>query len=129
MTQNMETDQDVIGRRVAERRCVLAMKALLDAAELAHEISVKAFDVEAAELLASRRHGNEARWAAIYLARLVTDETVGAIGEYFGGVSEPTISKTVARVEARRREDRGWDRRLARLAGRLTACGDPAQIS
>ena len=43
----------------------------------------------------SRRHGNDGRLAAIYLARRVTDEAVGAIGEHFGGVSAAAISKTV----------------------------------
>jgi len=46
----------------------------------------------------------------------VTDEAVGAIGQYFGGASMAAISKTVARRENRRLADRGWDRRLARLS-------------
>ncbi len=77
------------------------------------------FGIEESELLAIRRRGNEARSAAIYLARLLTDEAVGAIAEYFGGVSTAAISKTVARAESRRGEDRAWDRRLARLSERL----------
>jgi chromosomal replication initiation ATPase DnaA len=79
----------------------------------------EAFSVELAELCVSRRHGNEARSAAIYLARQVTDEPVGMIGKYFGGVSMAAISKTVARVDRRRQEDRTWDRRLAKLLQRL----------
>jgi hypothetical protein len=39
----------------------------------------QAFGVEAAQLCVSRRHGNEARSAAIYLARRATDEAVGVI--------------------------------------------------
>jgi REP element-mobilizing transposase RayT len=79
----------------------------------------KAFDVERSDLLAIRRRGNEARSAAIYLARLLTDEAVGAIGEYFGGVSTAAISKIVARAENRREEDRSWDRRVEKLLQRL----------
>ena len=76
--------------------------------------------------MASRRHGNDGRLAAIYLARRVTDEAVGAIGEHFGEVSAAAISKTVARVESRLREDPDWARRMAKLAGRLTTPGDAA---
>lgn len=78
-----------------------------------------------AELTVSRRHGNEARLAAIYLARQVTDEGVAAIGRHFGGVSLAAISKTVARAEQRRSEDPGWDRRLAQLVVSLR--GTPAK--
>ena len=94
----------------------LAWRPSLD--EIAAMVS-EAFDIEQSELLAIRRRGNEARSAAIYLARLVTDEAVGAIGEYFGGVSTAAISKTVARAETRRGEDRAWNRRLAKLSESL----------
>jgi REP element-mobilizing transposase RayT len=79
----------------------------------------QAFGVKEAEVLLSRRHGNDARLAAIYLSRQVTDEGVGAIGRRFGGVSTAAVSKTVARMEKRRGEDRQWDRRLARLLDQL----------
>ena len=79
----------------------------------------RAFGVEARDLCVSRRHGNEARSAAIYLARRLTDEKVGTIGSQFGGVSPPAISKTVARVEARRATDRALDRCLTRLSKQL----------
>jgi len=78
-----------------------------------------AFDIEQSELLAVRRRGNEARSAAVYLARLLTDDAVGAIGEHFDGVSTAAISKTVARAESRRGEDRAWDRCLTKLSDRL----------
>jgi REP element-mobilizing transposase RayT len=87
----------------------------------------QSFGVAAADLCVSRRHGNDARSAAIYLARRMTDEAVGVIGEYFGGVSRPAISKMVARVEHRRGEDRAWDRRLAKLSERLRTSGDAPQ--
>jgi len=84
----------------------------------------QAFEVDPADVLASRRHGNQARLAAIYLARLASDEAVGMIAHRFGGVSAAAISKTVARVEHRRGEDPTWDRRLASLLDRLRATGD-----
>lgn len=86
--------------------------------EVAGAVS-QAFGVERAALCVSRRHGNEARSAAIYLARQVTDAAVGVIGQYFGGVSLAAISKMVARVEHRRGEDRAWDRRLTKLSEHL----------
>jgi hypothetical protein len=87
----------------------------------------EAFEVEPADVLVSRRHGNEARSAAIYLARRVADEAVGAIARYFGGVSSAAISKVVSRVEDRCAGDRGWDARLAKLRERLRTSGDSAK--
>ncbi len=87
----------------------------------------EAFDVEPAEVLVSRRHGNEARSAAIYLARRVAVEAVGTIGEYFGGVTSAAVSKVVARAEDRRARDRAWDSRLAKLWERLRTSGDSAK--
>jgi putative transposase len=85
------------------------------------DAAAQAFGVEGAEVLVSRRHGNDARLAAIYLVRQVTDEGVGAMGRRFGGVSAAAISKTVARVGKRRGEDRPWDRRLAKILDQLHA--------
>ncbi len=84
----------------------------------------EAFDVETAELCVSRRHGNDARSAAIYLARRATDEAVGTIGAYFGGVSMAAVSKTVARAESRRPTDSAWDGRLTQLSERLQRSGE-----
>ncbi|NQT17451.1 MAG: hypothetical protein HQ582_32145 [Planctomycetes bacterium] len=68
-------------------------------------------------------HGNDSRWAAIYLSRFVTDKPAGVAAHYFGGVSRPAISKTVARTEKRREEERDWDRRLAKLSEQFTQSG------
>jgi hypothetical protein len=87
----------------------------------------EAFDVEPTKLLKSRRHGNEGRSAAIYLARSLTDEPLSAIGECFGGVSPAAISKTVARAESRCREDFQWERRLTTLRKRLLTSGSPLE--
>jgi chromosomal replication initiation ATPase DnaA len=78
-----------------------------------------AFGVEPAELWVSRRRGNEARSAAIYLARRVTEKAGGVIGADFGGVSMTAISKTAAQVESQQRGDRAWDRRLREVSQRL----------
>jgi hypothetical protein len=59
------------------------------------------------------------------LARQTTDTGVSALGRHFGGVSTAAISQAVARVQRRRGEDRGWDRRLTTLAERLRADEDP----
>ncbi len=87
-------------------------------------VVAEAFAVETAELCVSGRHGNDARSAAIYLARQATDEAVGAIGAYFGGVSTAAVSKTVARAESRRPTDSAWDRRLTQLSERLERSGE-----
>jgi hypothetical protein len=102
----------------------LAWRPTLD--EVVAAVS-QAFDVDPADVLHSRRHGNEARLAAIYLSRLASDEAVGRIARHFGGVSAAAISKTVARVEQGRGEDPTWDRRLACLLERLRRTGDAAQ--
>jgi chromosomal replication initiation ATPase DnaA len=85
------------------------------------------FDVEPAEVLVSRRHGSEARPAALHLARRLADEAVGVIARQFGGVTTTAISKTIARVEDRRAGDRAWDGRLAKLWERLRTMGDAAK--
>jgi REP element-mobilizing transposase RayT len=84
----------------------------------------QAFAVGPADVLAKRRRRNEARMAAIYLARSVCDCPVAAIGRHFGGVSEAAVSKTVARAARRRGEDRAWDARLAKLLARLQPTAD-----
>jgi REP element-mobilizing transposase RayT len=88
----------------------------------------RAFGVDRADLLAIRRPGNEGRLVAVYLARRLTDEGVGAIGRYFGGVSSAAISKTVQRVEARRERDPSWDGQLAELTAKLANRHLPAGV-
>jgi len=81
------------------------------------------FDVHRTELVARRRRGNDGRLAAIYLCRRLTDESVGTIGDYFGGVSTPAISKAVQRAEIRRSQDRAWERQLKRLMEGIRSSG------
>ena len=80
----------------------------------------EAFRVEGSRLQESRRHGNDARLAAVYLSRQLTDERVAAIGEHFGGVSAAAVSKAVSRADKRRAADRRWDRLLSQLTRHLT---------
>ncbi len=82
-------------------------------------------NVERSDLVACRRRGNDGRLAAIYLSRRFTDESVVAIGRYFGGVSSAAISKAVQRAETRRNRDRAWDRQLTKLTAELQALGPP----
>ncbi len=73
------------------------------------------FGVTTSELNEIRRHGNDARVAAVYLMRRLTDEKVTSLAERFGGVSAAAISKLIARAEFRRNEDAKWNRLLAKL--------------
>ena len=87
------------------------------------EVVCGGLEVKRSELVACRRRGNDGRLAAIYLSRRLTDESVGAIGRYFGGVSTAAISKAVQRAEIRREEDRAWDRQLTKLMAKLHNSG------
>jgi len=112
-------------RRLAEQPDVPAIPAQRQLAwrptiEDVVEAVSKTFGVASQQLLVSRRRSNKGRFAAIYLTRRLTDEAVGAIGRYFGGVSTAAISQAVRRAEARREEDRRWDRQLARLTAELS---------
>jgi hypothetical protein len=81
------------------------------------------FGIQLSELVARRRRGNDGRLAAIYLCRRLTNESVGGIGNYFGGVSTSAISKAVQRAEIRRSQDRVWERQLKRLMKRIRSSG------
>lgn len=67
------------------------------------------------DLTRVRRHGNDARVAAIYLIRRLTDEKVTTLAKQFGGVSVAAISKLLSRAELRREEDPNWDGLLEEL--------------
>jgi hypothetical protein len=62
--------------------------------------------------------------------RWLTDESVRTIGDYFGGVSTPAISKAVQRAEIRCSQDRAWERQLKRLMEWIRSSGqyDPKQL-
>lgn len=107
-------------RRLAEepiREHVPAQRELAWRPSLQDAIAAvsEAFGTDPADLLAKRRHANEARSAAIYVARRATDEGLGAIGQHFGGVSMAAICKTVARADQPRADDPAWDRRVTAI--------------
>ena len=79
------------------------------------------FQVPSSAFREVRRHGNEARVVAIYLVRRLTDQTVSATAEQFGGVSLAAISKVVTRAESRRNDDPKWNRLLAQLEKQCTS--------
>ena len=54
------------------------------------------------------------------LIRKLTSESVGHLADRFGGVSVAAISRTVSRAEARRVDDRRWDRLLKQFENTLS---------
>ncbi len=96
----------------------LAMR--VDPAKLLKTI-VDHFKVSASTLTDVRKRQNDARSAAIYLHRKLTNESVGSLAERYGGVSVAAISKTVARAELRRANDRPWDRTLTQLENAIVS--------
>jgi len=72
------------------------------------------FGVEADVLRQRGRWHNEARAAAIYLARELAGAPVATIGERFGSIGAAAVSRTVARVRERLASDRQWRARIAR---------------
>jgi REP element-mobilizing transposase RayT len=111
---------DVMRRRLAKEpddRNVPSRRRLARVprpAELGAKVA-EHFNVSQAVFADVRRRNNDARTAAIYLHRKLTGESVGRLAERYGGVSVAAISKTVARAEARRSEDRTWDRTLSKI--------------
>jgi REP element-mobilizing transposase RayT len=73
------------------------------------------FGVESRDLQQIRRHGNDARVAAIYLIRRLTSEKVMTLAQEFGGVSVAAISKLLSRAELRRQKDPHWNNLLEEL--------------
>ncbi len=73
------------------------------------------FGVASSDFVGVGRHGNDARTAAVYLIRRLTNNKVTTIAEQFGGVSLAAISKLVRRAQSRRNEDIKWDRLLTKL--------------
>ena len=73
------------------------------------------FGADPSDLQRVRRHGNDARTAAVYLIRRLTDEKRTTLAGEFGGVSAAAISKLLSRAESRRQQDPDWDRLLDNL--------------
>ena len=80
----------------------------------------KHFQVSPKLFTTIRKRNNDARSAAIYLHRKLTNESVSQLADRFGGVSVTAISKTTSRSEARRLDDRRWDRLLTQIENTLS---------
>lgn len=109
-----------IGARPPERavpaRRRLAVRPALEQVEAA---VCAALGVKPVELSAVQRHGNDARMAALYLARECAALPVTQLAQHFGPVSAPAISKLVRQAAQRRYQDRRWDRLLSGLERNL----------
>jgi putative transposase len=70
------------------------------------------FGVDVDVLLAGRVRNNEARAAALYLLRRLTNVPATKLAERYGGVSQAAISKAVTRAELRCRDEAGWQQQL-----------------
>lgn len=83
----------------------------------------EAFGVDVDGLLAKRVRNNQARAAALYLIRRLTNVPTTKLAERYGGVSQAAISKAVARADVRRADDTAWQRRLRGLERALRENG------
>ena len=73
------------------------------------------YGVDKNMLFAKRLKNNDARIAALYLIRKLTNVSAVQLARQYGGVSQAAISKMVGRAEARRDQQRRWKQRLSRL--------------
>ena len=87
-----------------------------------------AWGVESKGLEVARRHGNEARVAALYLARECAAIPVTELAHQFGQVSVSAVSKLLRQAAQLRHEDRGWDRRLRALERNLRPPGEKSKV-
>ena len=87
------------------------LRAVLSVADVAAAVA-EGFGVARETLRLRGRHGNEARSAATYLSRRLTDASGQQIGAYFGGVGPAAVSRTVANVRAARKRSRALHAKL-----------------
>lgn len=90
------------------------------------ELVSRTYEVERSSVLERRRHGNDARLAALWLCRRLTDERVSDLAERFGDVSAAAITKAIARCNDRRADDRRWNLQLGKLESQLRKSGKPS---
>jgi hypothetical protein len=84
--------------------------------------------VQPSDLLAVRQRGNDARMAAVYLARELGALSVTQLARHFGAVSPSPISRLVRRAVLRRQDDHGWHRVLDRLASDLRGAAEKSKV-
>lgn len=100
---------------------VPAARALRDTPDVAavEDVVSTVFQVTPESLRVSRRHGNDARQAAVYLCRVLSATPVVLLGRHFGDVSGQAVSNITTVVERRRAKDRRFDRLLKRAESAL----------
>jgi len=59
------------------------------------------------------KHISFPRQVAMYLAKKLTDKSLPALGEYFGGKHHTTVIHAIRKIEAMREKDRDFDRLIA----------------
>jgi chromosomal replication initiator protein len=59
------------------------------------------------------KHISFPRQVAMYLAKHLTDKSLPALGEYFGGKHHTTVIHAIRKIEAMRERDRDFDRLIA----------------
>ena len=97
--------------------------------EVILEVVSHSYGVDESAILVGRRHGNDARLAALWLCRRLTDERVASLAARFGGVSSVAITKAVTRSENRRSTDRHWDHHVSQLKAQIRFQQDETQKS
>jgi hypothetical protein len=73
------------------------------------------FETEKTGLSATHRRGDDARMAAVYLARECAGLPVTQLAHDLGDVSAPAISKLLRQAALRRHEDGKWERVVGKL--------------
>jgi len=105
-----------LGRRLPDADVPAARKlrSVLSPADVAAAVA-ESFRAEPSTLCTRGAHGNDARSAAIYLSRKLTDATGRQIGERFGGVSPSAVSHVVSKIEQARRRTRQLNAKLTAM--------------
>ncbi len=80
----------------------------------------KSYRVSPESLTRRGRHDNQARCAAIYLARKLTRTPIKTLGLYFGGIKASAITHTVGQITQRRAEDKQLNSTLSKIEKNFT---------
>jgi putative transposase len=79
-----------------------------------------AYNIKETELYVTRRgYFNEPRNAAVYLVRLLRNDTLKHVGEEFGIAKYSTVSSIVERVKYGMKADKGLKNRIQNLAEKI----------
>ena len=98
-----------------------ATKKLTPGSDKIKHAVCKAYNIKEAELYVSRRgYFNEPRNVALYLIRRLRNDTLKQVGEQFGIEKYSTVSSIVERVKSVMKVDKGLNRRVHDLSGKIT---------